>query len=212
MNPSLTFVRRAGGAAALLAVALVLAACDTATTTTATWRDPSLGDFRFRSLLVMGVGEDQFARRKYEDALAAALRARGVRATASYTVLPGAEQLSQERIDQAVRNHGAEGVIVTRVTGTGEEEIYFPGYYQYDRRPIYHHYYRFYTYSYERVYRPGYTNVYQTVSLETLLYRAPQGEVAWGMRSKSIEPENLDRLVRSLVEETVQNLAESGLI
>ena len=211
MNTPLSTLRRLGATAALLAAALLLAACET-TTTTATWRDPALGDVRFRSLLVMGVAEDQFARRKYEDELAAALRARGVRAAASYTVLPGAERPSEEQVDEAVRSRGFEAVIVTRVTATGEEQVYFPGYYEYDRRPIYDHYYRFYAYSWDRVYRPGYTDTYKTVSLETLLYQAPQGKVAWGMRSKSIDPEDLDGLVRALVNETVQNLAASGLI
>jgi len=211
MITPLTTLRGAGARALLLAAAALLAGCET-TTTTATWRDPAIGNVRFESLLVMGVAEDQFARRKYEDALAAALRARGVRATASYTVLPDVQPMSEEQIDDAVRSRGFEAVIVTRVTGTGEEQVYFPGYYEFYRRPIYDHYYRFYSYSYDRVYRPGYTDTYQTVSLETLLYRAPDGQVAWGMRSKSIEPENLDRLVRSLVDETVQNLAASGLI
>jgi hypothetical protein len=197
--------------AVALAAATALVACAT-TTTTATWRDPALGDVRFRSLLVMGVGEDQFARRKYEDALASALRDRGVRATTSYSMLPDSRRLSEEEVDDAVRSRGFEGVIVTRVTATGEETVHYPGYYQYYRLPLYDHYYRFYAYSYDRVWRPGYTDVVQTVSLETLLYQAPGGRVAWGMRSKSIEPENLDRLVRSLVEETVRNLAESGLL
>jgi hypothetical protein len=202
---------RAHGAAAGLAAAVLLVACAT-TTTTATWRDPDLGDVRFRSLLVMGVGEDQFARRKYEDALASALRDRGVEVTTSYSMLPESRRLSEQEVDEAVRSRGFEGVIVTRVTATGEETVHYPGYYEYYRLPLYDHYYRFYAYSYDRVWRPGYTDTLHTVSLETLLYQAPGGRIAWGMRSKSIDPDNLDGLVRSLVEQTVRNLAESGLL
>ena len=198
---------------ALLAASLLalLAGCAT-TTTTAVWKDPEVGDMRLRSLLVLGVAEDQFARRKYEDALAQALRSEGVNAAAGYRVVPHDGKLTQEQIDTAVASRGFQGVLVTRVIGTGEETVHFPGYYDYYRRPIFDSYYRYYAYTYDRVYRPGYTDTYQTVSLETTLYQAPSGRVAWGMRTKSIDPEALDRLVSDLVRETIENLTTSGLL
>lgn len=194
-----------------MALALLLAACST-TTTTAVWKDPQLGERRFTSILVMGVAEDQLARRKYEDALTAALAARGVRAAASYAVIAGSGKLSKEQIDAAVASGGYESVLVTHVLGIGEETVHYPGYYEYYRRPFYDHYYRYYAHTYDLVYRPGYTDTYTTVSLETSLYQAPSGSVAWGMRSESIDPEDIDRLVNSLVNETIRNLAASGLI
>jgi hypothetical protein len=207
-----TSVRNAAGRAAMLCLAVALLVACATTTTMSTWKDPQLGDRRFASMLVVGVAEDQFARRKYEDSMSAALRARGVRSTTSYSLLPGTTKLDQEQIDEALARNGYEAVLVTHVIGTGEETVYYPGYYEYYRRPVFDSYYRYYTYTYDRVYRPGYSATFNTVSLETSLYQAPSGRVAWGMRTKSIEPENLDRLVGSLVEETINNLAASGLI
>ena len=127
-------------------------------------------------------------------------------------MLPASRKLTEEQVDRAVRERGFDGVIVTRVTDASEETIYRPGYYESYSRPVYDGYYGYYDYAFDRVYQPGYYDTIQTLTLETLLYRAPEGSVAWGMRSKAIEPDQLDRLVRSLVDDTVRNLAESGLI
>jgi len=195
---------------ATLAV-LTLAGC-ASLTTTALWKDPRVEDWRLGSVLVMGVAEDQLARRAYEDAMAEALRARGVRAAASYSLLPDSNKLSQEQIDDAIANQSFEAVLVTHVVGTDEETVYYPGHFQSYSRPMYDTYYRYYNFVYDRVYEPGYTLTFTTVSLETSLYRAPSKRVAWGMRTKSVDPHNINRLVKALVNETVANLGESGFL
>ena len=181
-------------------------------TTTAVWKDPRIGDWRLGSVLVMGVAEDQLGRRAYEDAMTEALRARGVRAGASYVLLPDSGKLGQEAIDAAIADQNFEAVLVTHVVGTGKETVYYPGRYEYYSRPIYDSYYRHYTFVYDRFYEPGYARTFTTLSLETSLYQAPSTRVAWGMRTKSIDPENINRLVEELVEETVTNLGASGFI
>jgi hypothetical protein len=90
--------------------------------------------------------------------------------------------------------------------------VYYPGRYEYYSRPVYDSYYRYYTFAYDRIYEPGYTLTFTTVSLETSLYQTPSRRVAWGMRTKSIDPENINKLIRELVEETVRNLTTSGFI
>lgn len=208
-----TVQTRAPANASILATLAVLTLAGCASLSTiAVWKDPRIGDWRLDSVLVMGVDEDQLWRRAYEDAMAEALGARGVRAAASYTLLPGNGKLSEEEIDGAIAKHDFEAVLVTHVIGTGEETIYYPGRFPYYGGPRYSGYYRYYDFAYDWVYEPGYTLTFTTVSLETSLYRAPSTRVAWGIRTRSVDPHNVNRLVKELVNETVTNLGASGFL
>lgn len=202
--------RRAAAVLAALA-AMALAGCAT-TTTTAVWRDPELGAYRLSTVLVMGVSEDAIGRRLYEDALSAELRRHGVAATASYVLLPESGKLTREEIDAAIAHRGFHEVLVTDVIGTQRETVHVPPHYDYYHLPIYDNYYRYYAFAWDRVYDPGYTRTFTTVSLETSLYLAPSGRVAWGMRTRSVDPDDVERLVDELVRETVANLTASGLV
>jgi hypothetical protein len=196
---------------AFAVVLMALHGC-ASTTTVASWKDPQAGNWRFRSVLIMAVAEDQLARRAYEDAMAGALAQRGVRAATSYSLLPGSDKLEQADVDAAIADQAFEAVLVTHVVGVDEETVYYPGRYEYYSRPVYGGYYHHYTLAYDMVYRPGYTRTYKTMSVETNLYRAPSGRVIWGMRTHSVDPDETNRLVRELVHETVKNLDASGFI
>jgi hypothetical protein len=103
----------------LLAAACGIAGCGTfPTSIDAQWVNPAFaGTHAVRSMLVMAAVSDATYRRLFEDRMSAALKAAGVDAVASYTVLPQDGPADEERLRQAVAAAGRPFVLVTRVTG-----------------------------------------------------------------------------------------------
>ena len=77
-----------------------LPACDKGPTTTipVSWKNPNYQGEGFKKLFVIGVGEDDAARRLFEDTFAKALSYEGAAAQASWGHLPKSGQLTKEEI------------------------------------------------------------------------------------------------------------------
>lgn len=100
-------------------MAVLAAGCATrATTIEAQWVSPSLaGKAKVQNVLVVGALRDSSQRRMLEDRVTEVLKAGGVKATQSYTLVPDGS-LSEEQLRDAVSRAGATHVLVSSVTGT----------------------------------------------------------------------------------------------
>jgi hypothetical protein len=116
---------------ALLVCAAVVALGGCATTTTqlnAQWVNPQAGvRLPVKNVVVMGINRDTTARRIYEDAMVAELAARGVKASASYKVLPDDGPAAQEAIQKAVADAGADAILISRTVSVYDEVRVSPG-------------------------------------------------------------------------------------
>jgi hypothetical protein len=115
---------------ALLAVAAIVGTgCATRTTTLdAQWVNPELaGKKPVRSVLVLAAVRDATHRRLTEDRLAAALGATGVKAVASYTVLPQDGPVGEDRLRGAVKAAGVSHALVTRIMNVSTQVNVSPG-------------------------------------------------------------------------------------
>jgi hypothetical protein len=120
-----TWLSRAAAAAVVLAVS----ACAAPTVLNTQWTDPQFTAKPIRSILVVGITKDTINRRAYEDAMVAQLGARGVKATQSYRIAPDAGPVPQEKMQQAVKESGATGVLLTRVVSVSQSVQVTPGMY-----------------------------------------------------------------------------------
>jgi hypothetical protein len=161
-------------------------------------------------MLVIGVASNDIRRRGFEDRFVTALEEQGVDATPSYRILPDAEQLSRESIEQALRGSGLDGVVVTRLIQVDEQQKYIPpktyvspNYYG---RGLYGYYGR----SYEVVHQPGYTVNTTIVRLETHLYDASSAELVWAAHSDTINPKTIDDGVESVTAKLSKQIAADG--
>ncbi|MGZ8254924.1 MAG: hypothetical protein ACXWVT_08745, partial [Burkholderiaceae bacterium] len=112
----------------LAAVAVLLAACATSTQFNAQWVNPQAGNrLPVKSVLVIGISHDTTARRVYEDTMVAQLAARGVKAQPSYQHLPDDGPAPQPAIEKAVRDVGADAVLVSRTVSVTNEVRVSPG-------------------------------------------------------------------------------------
>jgi len=107
--------------------ALLLSAC-TSTQFNAQWLNPEAGSrLPVKNILVIGISRDTTARRVYEDTMVAQLAARGVKAQPSYRSLPDDGPAAQPAIERAVRDAGADAVLVSRTISIINEVRVSPG-------------------------------------------------------------------------------------
>jgi hypothetical protein len=199
----------------ILLVVFLSISCATETKVSSQWVSPDYTGGPMHKLLVVAVAENPIVRRSYEDRLVGALRANGADAVPSYQVLPGEQRLTKAELEGAVRGQNFDGVIVTQLLGVHEKTTYVPPTTEvvptsrgYGRAG----YYGYYGRGYDVVRTPGYTRTTEIVSLETKLWNARDGQLAWGIRSETFDPRTTDDAIASVVKKLVSELADDGLI
>jgi hypothetical protein len=113
-----------------MAVAIALAGCGAGATMTNMWNDAAYTARPLHDVLVVAVRKDPARRRLWEDAFVADLKARGVSATASYTLWDAVPDTDQ--VISAVREKKLGAVIASARLEPGEETTVVPGYIRQD--------------------------------------------------------------------------------
>jgi len=189
----------------LLVCFCLTASCAT-TKMTDTWRDDAYRG-TIRKVVVIGIFKEPDTRKIFEDEFADRLRARGVDATASHKMIPGAELPGKDVVIGKIRKLGADTVFVTRVLDMEMEKNYVPGQ-AYAVPTYYSNYGSYYSYSY----RPGYTETTGSAYLETNLYNVGDEKLIWSGRSKTKLTETRYELIQAFVKTMLDGLAEAKLI
>ncbi len=180
----------------------------------ATWHDATFaGKHIVKDVLIIAVTKDETIRRLYEDEFVDTLSKDGVRAIASYTLSQPDIKPTTEGVDAAVKEAGAQSVLITRYLGTDTKEQYRPP----QRTMVYADpYYRgihgYYPMAYGEVYSPGYTVKVTTISLESNLYESKTGTIVWSTRSESINPSMTKKYVVELVNLFIGDLKKANLL
>jgi hypothetical protein len=194
-----------------LCAALLLAAC-ASTTLDGTWTRPEFAGKRIQgTVMVVGVARDDTVRRIYEDAMVAALMARGVKAVHSYTALPAAlDQNSDERLQQAAQKAGASLILSTAVIGQDRETVVTQDPMVYGGFRGYRGWYG----SYWGMSYPVRTEVrtYSIYVAQTALTDVAGDRVEWTARTRTTAPTDVEKETRAFVEVIVGALEKAGLI
>ena len=121
-------LRSATRRAALVASVALLGACAAPTVLNTQWANPQFaGKPPMSSILVLGITKDPTNRRLFEDQMVAQLATRGVKAVPSYRFAPDAGAIEQVKLEQAVKEAGVAGVLLTRVVNVTEQVNVTPG-------------------------------------------------------------------------------------
>lgn len=202
-------------ALALAVAALVLAACAASTQFNAQWVNPEAGKrLPVKNVLVMGISRDTTARRIYEDAMVAQLTARGVKAQSSYRSLPDDGPAPQAAIEKAVRDAGADAVLISRTVSVTNEVRVSPGMVM--GPPMGFGWGGFYGY-YHGMWASAYTmppTVYtvQNVVVDTRLFDARDFVVLWSGSSTTNPTNSMQTTIAEFVATVVAALAEARAI
>ena len=198
----------------LLIAAFTLAACSsTKTSIPLSWRNPGVEQTVFKKLFVIGVGENEGARRLFEDTFAKALAGQGTSAQASWGLLPQSTRLTEEQIRGAIEGGDFDGVLISRMLSVDQEQEYVPGsaytvpttYYGYG-------YYGYYGSSFATVHEPGYFKTNTTFRVETNLYSVATSDLVWSGQSDTLNPESLTDVIDSMTAAVAKKLKEEKLI
>ncbi len=122
------FRQRTRRGALSLGAALLLGACAAPTVMNTQWANPQfVGKPPLRSIMVLGITKDPTNRRVFEDQMVAQLATRGVQAVPSYRFAPDAGAVEQVKLEQAVKQAGVAGVLLSRVVNVSEQVHVSPG-------------------------------------------------------------------------------------
>ena len=209
------FVLHAMRTALLAAAALVLAACATSTQFNAQWLNPQAGNrLPVRNVLVIGISHDTTARRVYEDAMVAQLAARGVKAQPSYRSLPEDGPAPQPAIEKAVRDAGADAVLISRTVSVSNEVRMSPGMvmgppYGFGWGGFYGYYHGMWSSAYAI---PPSVYTVQNVVVDTRLFDAKDFMVLWSGSSTTTPTNSMQTTISEFVTTLVTALSTAKAI
>ena len=150
-----------------IAVALGFTACAASTKIVNQWVSPDYTSPRFRKIMVIGVSKQPSIRRTFEDQFVTKLKAAGVDAVPSYLYIPEDGQVDEGRLQAAVKQAGADAVIITRLVRVEKKTEVSPGFYQ--PAPAIG-FYRGYSAAWVGYYEPPRVYQYDVYISETSLY------------------------------------------
>ncbi len=195
-----------------VSLVLLLTACAGATVKS-TWRDPADAGGAVRKLLVIGVSAQATTRRTFEDAFVKALSGKGADAVASYTLLPDLGPESREPLEALVKSSGADAMVVTRLVKreTRTQVSQSPAPVTPARVPMSASLYGWYPQMWAGYYEPPTVYQYDVVVLETQLYRAAGGKMAWSAASEIVPSGRLADDAAKAATDLATALAKDGL-
>lgn len=189
----------------LAGLALIFSAC-ASTTLDMTWRDPTYEGRPFTKVMVIGSTDNPDNRRIFEDIVVSELKARGVEAVASYTLIPNEADLKRDKVVEAAKASGVDSVLSTRLVGVETKTAEVPG-----QSPAAGDVdlYRYYS-----PMEPQTTirQDYQVANLESNLFDARTGKMVWWGRSQTFPTTNIGRVSRELGENVIKSLKSAKLL
>ena len=174
-----------------------------------TWRDSAYTGAPLTRILIIGVTKQSGIRRTFEDLFAERLRADGVTAIQSYTLIPEDGEVSHERLARAVEQSGVDGILITRLVRVDRQVQIYPGTYV---GPPFVGFYGFYSSAWVGFYEPPQVYAYDVVTSETTLFEAKNDRVIWSGTSETFAPQNVRKDTQEFVSIMAQALAAQGLI
>ncbi len=181
------------------------ASCAT-TTLTGDWRDENFMGTITR-VMVIGVSESHTNRNIFEDEFVRQLKARGIDAVASYTMIPYQLLSNKAAIAATLKKTRMEMVIFTRLVDKKTVQTYVPG--QVYAVPNY--YSRWGTY-YDYVQTPGRIVEDKYAYAETNLYHVKDERLIWSARSETLISGTTQQITRAFVKVMIEKLSADSLI
>lgn len=186
--------------ASILVMALFISSCAT-TQLTSDWKNPSYHG-QPQKILVIAVAKKPANKRIFEDEFVRQLKARGVNAVASYTLMPDKKQSDHEAIAAQMKEHGADAVLISRLVSKKTVQTYVPGTVNYQPAnygnwrhnqspgsayypPNYGNWRDYYGHGYQTVYTPGYMAEDEYAIMESNLYDAKNDKLIWSAESET---------------------------
>jgi len=198
---------------AILALLLVLVLGGCATTEVSnTWKDPQHSGPALRKVLVVGVTKQAGVRRIFEETFVKSLSEAGVSAVASYTLLTTDGQVTEDALQKAVADAGADGVLIARMVERQTDlqvtpSTISPSYYGARR-----YYYGAYSGAWTGYYEPATVQTYHYILGEITVFDAGKPEPVWSATTRTQEPGDVAKATEGYAKVVIPALRKDGVI
>jgi Domain of unknown function (DUF4136) len=194
-----------------MAVALGLTACAASTKIVNQWVSPDYASPRFRKIVVIGVSKQPSIRRTFEDEFVKQLKAAGVEAVPSYLYIPEDGQVDEGRLQAAVKQAGADAVIITRLVRVEKKTEVTPGFYQ-PPPAVSFGFYRGYSAAWVGYYEPPRVYQYDVYISETNLYDTARNQLVWAGTVETTAPGDINKEIERYVATVIDALKTKNLL
>jgi len=195
-----------------LLIATTLFGCSSSMSIDRTYEDTERVDRTYGNILVLAVAADYNSRSSFERSLAKALQSTGTVATAYYEIAEGDQELSREKILDAVERFGYDGVIVTQLGGrrsqvsietpTAETKVV-----RRDDRAV-----DFFRYDYEILNEPHQVNVQTELVLVSDFFDAGNARRIWSAQSTVMNKQNIGYMLEDTANMIAGRLRRDRLV
>ena len=197
----------------LLATVLLAALCGCATTElTNTWKDPQYRGGPVKKIMVVGISNQASARRTFEDAFTEILKANGVEAVPSHTVVPEDGQMAEDKLRAAVEQSGADGVLITRMVERQTETTVTPAAAMAPPIGARRSYYGYYSGAWIGYYEPATVQTFDYIVAETTLFVAANPQPVWSGTTRTMDSKDIRAATGGFAKPVIGALKKAGLI
>jgi hypothetical protein len=181
------------------------------------WKNPSYSpEKKFHRVLALGLSDKTEVRVDFEDTLAAQLASTGLDAVPGNQILlrPPGTKLDLNTLKEQIRANHIEAVVVSRLIKVDNTVTYIPGMPYIVPYPYYNTFAGYYGTIYPVVYSPGYLQNEKKVRIETNVYLAsePDGQLIWTGVTDTLNPSNVHKAIKGLVQLVVQKMQKDGAL
>ena len=169
------------------------------TKVTGEWKDPNLTTKQFKKIMVMGIAKQPQNRRFYEDEFVRQLKAKGVMAISSHTLISHENMWDRATIVQTLGSMEFDSVIITRVVDMKSRQQYYDV-----------NMYDYYNRSYR--YRVRGSTEQQKFVIESNLYDAKTEKLVFSLSSNTYAQENIKKRLGTYIETVLNKLVKNNLL
>ncbi len=173
------------------------------------WQEQKFSGPRLARILVIDVTTQAGIRRTFEDEFVRQLDAKGVQALASYTLIPENGEVPKERLAEAVKESGVQGVIVTRLVRVENSTAVYSGPYP---GPPYPGFYGYYSWAWVGYYDPPQLYTYDAVIAETNLFDTASDLLIWSGTTETFSRRDVKQGIREFAAVIIKALSTGHFI
>ena len=192
----------------VMSVALGLLSCSS-TQMVNQWSNPAYTSPSFKKVMVIAVTKQNAIRRTFEDEFAAQLKTRGINAVPSYLYISQDDPVREAVLKQAIKEAGADGVLITRLVRVQQKTEIAPGYYPPDPAMAVH---PLYTTAWNDYYEPPIVYHSEIYTCETTLYDTVKNRVVWKGTAQTETTGNISQEIKNYAEVIINAMEEKKLI
>ena len=179
---------------------------------TKVWKDSDYTGGTLKSVMVVGISENQKNRKLFEQYFAGQFQENGVKAYTCAAVVSPDKESNKDAIKNQAERLGVDAVLVTHVVGVEEKEDYIAPTTAYIPGPERQYLGRHYSTVYNYAHQPGFSIKSQNVRLENNLYETKTEKLIWSSSSETFNPQSVNEIIESLCKVVMKSLRESNLL